>query len=195
MRQAIDDQVRSFYLEQRLPEERLTELLKRADEQRRARHRRWLALAATVVLVLAGGFWLRHWTAAEGLADRVVAEVAMNHRKDLAVEVVVADYEQLRPALDKLPFEVAPPAAERSAGYKLVGGRYCSIQAQLAAQLKIRHPQTGRVATLYVTELSPQLASLPGQQRTDDEITVELWSQDGLLYALAKSAETLERTS
>lgn len=185
MRQAIDDQVRAYYLEQQLPEERLAQLLQRADELRRARRRRWLALAATVALVVAGGLWLRHWTATEGLADRVVAEVAMNHRKDLAVEVSVTGYEELRPALDKLPFEVAPPAAERAAGYQLVGGRYCSIQAQLAAQLKIRHLQTGRVATLYVTELSPQLASLPGQRRADDEVVVELWSQGGLLYALA----------
>ena len=185
MRQAIDDQVRAYYLDQQLPEQRLEHLLKRAAELRRARRRRWLALAATVALVVAGGLWLRHWTAAEGLTDRVVAEVAMNHRKDLAVEVTVADYGQLRPTLDKLPFEVAPPAVEQAAGYQLVGGRYCSIQAQLAAQLKIRHPQTGRVATLYVTELSPQLASLPGQRRTDDGVTVELWSQDGLLYAMA----------
>lgn len=185
MRQAIDDQVRAFYLDQQLPEERLVHLIQRAGELRRARRRRWLALAATVALVVAGGLWLRHWTAAEGLADRVVAEVAMNHRKDLAVEVSVADYEQLQPALDKLPFNVAPPAAQQAAGYQLVGGRYCSIQAQLAAQLKIRHPQTGRVATLYVTELSPQLTSLPGQRRTAGEVTVELWSQGGLLYALA----------
>ena len=185
MRQAIDDQVRAFYLDQQLPEERLEHLLERSGDLRRARRRRWLALAATAALVVVSGLWLRHWTAVEGLTDRVVAEVAMNHRKDLAVEVSVADYGQLRPALDKLPFEVAPPTAQRAAGYELIGGRYCSIQAQLAAQLKIRHLQTGRVATLYVTELSPQLTSLPGQQRTDDKITVELWSQDGLLYALA----------
>ncbi|MEM7583155.1 MAG: hypothetical protein AAF560_07230 [Acidobacteriota bacterium] len=185
MRQNIDEQVRAFYLDQQMPEERMTQLLERAAELQQARRRRWLALAATVALVVFGGLWLRHWTAAEGLADRVVAEVAMNHRKDLAVEVAVADYEQLQPALDKLNFEVAPPMAQQAAGYQLVGGRYCSIQAQLAAQLKIRHLQTGRVATLYVTELSPELASLPGQQRTDDGVTVELWSQGELLYALA----------
>ncbi len=185
MRQAIDEQVRAFYLDQELPEERLTQLLERTGELRRVRRRRWLSLAAAAALAVACGLWLFHWTAAEGLADRVVAEVAMNHRKDLAVEVPVADYKQLRPALDKLPFDVAPPASERASGYQLVGGRYCSIQAQLAAQLRIRHSQTGRVATLYVTELSPQLASLPGQRLTDDEVTVELWTQDGLLYAMA----------
>ena len=188
MRQAIDDQVRAYYLDQQLPEERLAQLLRRAGDLRRTRRRRWLALAATAALVVAGGLWLRHWTAAEGLAGRVVAEVAMNHRKDLEVEASVADYGQLRSVLDKLPFEVPPPTAERAAGYQLVGGRYCSIQAQLAAQLKIRHLETGRVATLYVTELSPQLASLPGQRRTDGEITVDLWSQGGLLYALAHAA-------
>ena len=185
MRQSIDDQVRAFYLEQELPEERLTQLLERAEASRRARRRRWLALAAAVVLTVAGGLWLRHWTAAERLADRVVAEVAMNHRKDLAVEVETSDYELLGTALDKLPFEIAPPAAEQALGYELVGGRYCSIQAQLAAQLKIRHSRTGRLATLYVTELSPELASLPGQQLSADEITVDLWAQGGLLFALA----------
>lgn len=185
MRQPIDDQVRAFYLDHELPDERLAQLLERSDALRRTRQLRWLALAATVALVVAGVVWLRQWTAAEGLAARVVAEVAMNHRKDLAVEVSVTDYRKLRPALDKLSFDVAPPASERAAGYQLVGGRYCSIQAQLAAQLKIRHRETGDLATLYVTELSPRLASLPGQRRTTDEFTVELWAQDGLLYALA----------
>ena len=185
MRQSIDDQVRAFYLAQELPEECVAQLLERASKLRRTRQWRWRAMAAAAVLVVACGLWLHHWTAAERLVDRVMAEVAMNHRKNLAVEVPAANYEHLRSALDRLPFEVAPPAAERAAGYQLVGGRYCSIQAQLAAQLKIRHLQTGRMATLYVTELSPQLASLPGQRRTTDEITVELWAQGGLLYALA----------
>ncbi len=185
MRPSIDDQVRAFYHDQELPEERLTQLLERAEEMQRARLRRWLALAAAVGVVVAGGLWLRHWSATEGLADRVVAEVAMNHRKDLGVEVATADYGRLRAALDKLPFEIPPPTAERAAGYELVGGRYCSIQAQLAAQLKMRHAASGRLATLYVTELSPQLASLPGQRRSADEVTVEMWAEDGLLYALA----------
>ena len=48
------------------------------------------------------------------------------------------------------------PMVEQVKGYELVGGRYCTIQAQLAAQLKIRHLQTGRIATLYVTEFSPE---------------------------------------
>ena len=185
MRQSIDDQVRAFYRDHELPEDRLAELLERTDALQRQRRRRWLAVAAAVTVVVLGGLWLRQWTAAEGLAGRVVAEVAMNHRKDLGVEVSAADYRLLRPALDKLPFDVAPPEAPRAAGYQLVGGRYCSIQAQLAAQLKIRHRETGGLATLYVTELSPQLASLPGQRRTTDEVTVELWAQNGLLYALA----------
>ncbi|MEM9290479.1 MAG: hypothetical protein AAGD01_02240 [Acidobacteriota bacterium] len=190
MRQSIDDQVRAFYLEQEMPQDRVEQILQRTAELRRARQRRWLALAATIVLVVAGGLWLRHWTATEALADRVVAEVAMNHRKDLGVEVSAADYDQLQPALDKLPFAILPPATERAEGYRLLGGRYCSIQAQLAAQLKIRDPQTGRTATLYVTELSPQLQSLPGKQRTADEVTVDIWAQDGLLYALAQGEGT-----
>lgn len=185
MRQSIDDQVRAFYREQELPEERLAQLLERAQEARRARQRRWLAVAAAIALLVIGGALLRHWTMAEGLADRVVAEVALNHRKDLAVEVSAASYEQLRSVLDKLPFDVAPPLADHAEGYQLVGGRYCTIQAQLAAQLKIRHPQTGSLATLYVTELSPELASLPGKQRSDEEVTVEIWAQGDLLYAMA----------
>lgn len=185
MRQSVDEQVRAFYCDQEMPEAALNRLVERTGELRRARRRRWLAVAAAVLLAVAGGFWMRHVTATAGLADRVVAEVATNHRKDLAVEVSTFDYQQLGQALDKLPFAVTAPEAARAQGYQLVGGRYCTIQAQIAAQLKIRHPRTGRLATLYITELSPELAALPGQRRTADEITVELWSQDGLLYALA----------
>ncbi len=70
-----------------------------------------------------------------------------------------------------------------------VCGRYCSIQAQLAAQLKLRHRPTGRLTTLYVTELTPGLKALPGVRRLFEDVTIEIWRQNGLLYVLASAAQ------
>jgi len=110
----------------------------------------------------------------------------MNHLKDLAPEIAETRWPALGVELDKLGFALTEPS--RLAGdYRLVGGRYCSIQAQLAAQLRILDAQ-GRSATLYVTELSPELESLPGTERRRDEVEIEVWQEDGLLYALARGS-------
>ena len=182
---SVDDQVRDYYAGQALSSERASEILRLGRVQRHSRRgNKWAALLAAAVL-LAAGLWLQGAWSAHQLADRVAAEVAMNHRKDLGVEVATSSYTQLGADLDRLSFRLATPHNEELHDYSLVGGRYCSIQAQLAAQLKVRHNTTGREATLYVTQLTPQLATLPGAQRDNDNVQIEIWSHDGLLYALA----------
>ncbi len=180
----VDTQVRSYYQGQGLPPERATAILEQGKVTAgKRRRRRWMTLAALLLLGL-GAVWLREAVITRGLEQRVAAEVAMNHQKGLAVEERASTYPALGAALDKLPFALLPPEAPALAKHSLVGGRYCSIQAQLAAQLKLQD-QDGRTATLYVTQLSAALQKLPGLQRESSGVEIHMWSEGDLLYALA----------
>ncbi|MEM8930348.1 MAG: hypothetical protein AAGE94_04205 [Acidobacteriota bacterium] len=186
-RNTVDEQVRAYYRDQALAPDRAREILDRARDHQRRRRRRTLVAIAAVLLIACGAVLLRGVLADRALGDRVAAEVAMNHKKDLDVEITAGSYPELGAALDKLTFALEAP--RRLAGHELIGGRYCSIQAQLAAQLKVRSPD-GDTTTLYVTELTTALADLPGTRRELDGIAIELWSEDGLLYALASGRPT-----
>lgn len=185
-KQTVDEQVRAFYAHQALSPERAQEILDAAARKRGSRRRMLWFAAAALVLVMASGILLSSWFNARALGDRVAAEVVMNHRKDLSVEIAETRWPELGARLDKLGFALTEPR-RLAAEYSLVGGRYCSIQAQLAAQLEIRH-DSGRSATLYVTELSSKLASLPGTERQRGDVLIEVWEEGGLLYALARDS-------
>jgi len=67
----------------------------------------------------------------------------------------------------------------------LIGGRYCSIQGGLAAQLKVRSKASGKVATLYVTTLTDKLQRIKGQRVVQDNVDIHLWQQQGRFFGLA----------
>lgn len=189
---SVDEQVRSYYSKQELSEQRAQAVLAAARRQQAAKRRRWYGVAAIVVMSVTVATLLIATFEKSALGDRVAAEVAMGHYKDLEVEVAASSYDELGRALDKLQFALAEPSrwggiadGAGKTSYELVGGRYCSIQAQLAALLKVRDAD-GRSATLYVTELSPELSSLPGTSRTLDGIEVDVWAEQDLLFALAR---------
>ncbi|MEM6797139.1 MAG: hypothetical protein AAF725_24415 [Acidobacteriota bacterium] len=185
---SVDQQVREFYSRQALPEARAREMLAHAKERRRVRRSRLLGGVAAALLVALVAAWGSALFTASRLADRAAAEVAMNHRKDLGVEVVAGDYAELGTLLDKLPFALERPESRALRGYRLVGGRYCSIQAQLAAQLKVFDPESGEHATLYVTRLTESLGPLEGVSREVEGVSIDMWRQGGLLFALAETS-------
>ncbi|MEM9557826.1 MAG: hypothetical protein AAGC60_26450 [Acidobacteriota bacterium] len=185
----VDKQVRSFYRRATLPPERAQALLDAAHRHRVVRRRRRLLAAAAVLVVAAGIALVRTVLDARALGDRVAAEVVLGHTKDLDVEIATSSYADLAEALDKLTFPLHEPARLRTSAsnYELVGGRYCSIQAQLAALLKVQDAR-GRTATLYVTGLSAELDSLPGTTRSLEGVEIDVWNEHDLLYALVRDA-------
>ncbi|MEM7048542.1 MAG: hypothetical protein AAF604_02735 [Acidobacteriota bacterium] len=178
----IDDQVRDFYLAEGLDDERLASLLAGARRRRRRRVLR-LAAAAVVTAVVTSLLW---WLPGSDRADAVAAEVLLNHQKNLDSDFEAASWTALDRGLDRLPFTLVRPRApqNRLAGFELLGGRYCSIQAQLAAQVKLAG-DGGRRATLYVTERSGALDGLDGKRRPQEGAVIDFWVQGDLFYALA----------
>jgi len=178
----IERGIRRYYAEKELPAARVEAIL--AGGKKRGfmrRNYRLLSVAAVLLLFCAGAYQ------ALGQAqykERVLAEIAMNHRKDLGVEVESAEYKSLEEALDRLDFNLEPTAV-RLAGLALVGGRYCSIQGQLAAQLKVVDPASKEILTLYVTRIDDALEELAPLDESYEDLHMRCWRDGERFFALA----------
>ena len=67
----------------------------------------------------------------------------------------------------------------------LVGGRYCSLQGELAAQLRLERRSDGRSGTLYIVRRSPQLEEIGQTVVQLGDFEIELWHDDSRFFALA----------
>jgi hypothetical protein len=176
--------VKAYYEDAELPEARIDAIL--ADAPPRAMPERvWYMRIAAVAATLVIGFGFLHFYLTErDTTTRVLAEIAMNHKKQLAVEVTADTFVDIGRALERLEFDV--PRPERLlGGFDLLGGRYCSIHGNLAAQLKLRDPETGAVHTLYVTDLSAGLAGVAEGTANHDGVDITLWHEDEIFFGLA----------
>jgi hypothetical protein len=146
------------------------------------------ATAAAVTIVAVGSlvaFLLGRTPDARLMA--IAQEVALNHNKALDLEFHAQRVADLQGMMPKLDFVLIEPARIAHGELKLRGARYCSIQGELAAQLRFSDPD-GRVHTLYeakpVEGLRPPRGSLPVLG-----LSVELWQEAGLLLGLASPPE------
>ena len=101
------------------------------------------------------------------------------------MEIRSSDYGEVAAALDQIQFPLMPPDEDFRRQYTLVGGRYCSIRTQRAAQLRVRNNATGQMHTLYITSLTDELRALPDTTRTIDGIQVRLWNDGECFFGLA----------
>jgi hypothetical protein len=185
--------LRAHYQRQRLDRdklERLCDLADAAGESRspapsRASTRRiamaagGIVLAAAVLLAVAIN---ERPPITEPRPELIAEEIALNHRKDLAVEFATPSYLDLSSRMNKLDFRVVEPATPVSA--KLLGARYCSINGCIAAQLKVCDPK-GRVHTVYQTRYKPQLACMLDRSIDVGKVRVRFWRQGEVLVGMA----------
>jgi hypothetical protein len=95
-----------------------------------------------------------------------------------------------------LEFVPAESSLLASADLELLGGRYCSVQSVPAAQLRVTSPGSNSLQTLYQTEYRKDIfGPLPVLENGEAPvtvnvkgITVRIWVEKGLLFALAEAA-------
>ncbi|MBT6145190.1 MAG: hypothetical protein HOH74_07160 [Gemmatimonadetes bacterium] len=139
----------------------------------------WMTGVAAMLLLGLGGLHLQRQESS--LRHAVLVEIAMNHDKDLQAEITTTSYADVVTALDRVDFAIAPASQIPDAA--LTGARYCSIQGQLAALLKLRID--ARRHTLYVTRATDWLTSLAPYEATHDGVDIHLWTEADRFYALA----------
>ncbi|MEO0794379.1 MAG: hypothetical protein AAFX93_04400 [Verrucomicrobiota bacterium] len=181
-----DQELRDYYESQRLPDSIVEEILAagRIVHPPFWRQPQFIAVAATIaLLLLVGG--LIYQSARPSLESIVTAEVLKNHAKQLAPEVSTSDFAEIQSALPKLGFPISPTKPELLSGLSVQGGRYCSLQKEIAAQISLLDP-AGKPCTLYIAPLTePLLAIDPGVYEQDGGV-VQIWRDTHRLFALAR---------
>ncbi len=201
----LNKQIRDHYLQQSLPEENLQAILSGEEPVRSDAWRHLLPLAAALVVLAVAVFLL--WKPADStnamateitknhnkqlamLTEAVAAEIAKNHNKQLAMEIKSGNHLEVQTELDRIPFSLKLPEKEVRSKFTLVGGRYCSIQTELAAQLRLSNIDTGEPCTLYITKLTDSLRQLKPTTRTAKGVKVKLWSDDQRFFGLAMPSD------
>lgn len=135
-----------------------------------------LALAAIIAF-----FFLRPM---RDVTQQVAKEIVLNHNKRLALEFLSETYVDLGDQMSKLDFSLVRSKKIDAQSFRVIGGRYCSIQGDLAAQIKLQD-EAGRIYTLYQTALTEDLLKLEVGERQQDGLKVKLWREAGLLFGLA----------
>ena len=188
---SLDQGIKHYYQTQLLSEEKLDKLanLSETVNSRPAHLNRYrYAIAATFLLFTVSSVFLIHTQSGlhEQLNTRVAKEISLNHNKQLASEYSLTEFDGLNKVMDKLDFELKAPSRLISLGYRILGARYCSIQGQIAAQIKLENKQE-RTLTLYVTQRNKELASLSNQVQQSGSVTIQTWLEGDLFFGLADS--------
>ncbi|MGB2693394.1 MAG: hypothetical protein WBB48_01325 [Thermodesulfobacteriota bacterium] len=182
----IEQNIKKYYSSKTLPEEKVNLLL----DKNRKKNKSWVLSKIVIAAMLVIGFvFTMIQFQAPDIEELIVKEIAMNHNKELSVEFPTDDLPNLQAKLDKLDFPLDKAEGVISDKYILMGGRYCSIQGNLAAQLKIINEDTDSIETLYVTGLNSELTNVKPTNVNTEGINIKIWKQDGLLYGIASNIE------
>ncbi|OUS17100.1 hypothetical protein A9Q88_04495 [Gammaproteobacteria bacterium 50_400_T64] len=125
----------------------------------------------------------------------VATEVASNHSHLKPLTIQSNSYSQVREFFSELSFELKPSSLLDKQRWKLLGGRYCSINGIKAAQLRLLDTENNSVQTFYQVEHRPKyFENIPKVGNNElplsvaiDGVPVEVWSEGGILYSLTHS--------
>ena len=141
--------------------------------------------AAAAAIVAALGLFHIATRSADRLTHDIVMEIALNHAKSGTAAIYSERYEDIQAGLDRLTFPILPDKPWILKNLALIGGKYCSIQGQLAAQIKMKHKASGKSCTLYITQLTDHLEQASARTEVLDDVMVEIWKKDNRLFVLA----------
>lgn len=155
--------------------------------------KRIVAIAATIVLAITIGFLASNQQPPIG--EKIAYEVSKNHLKLKPLEVNSSHLNDLRSYFTMLDFNLVNTQILSDSNWRLLGARYCSIQGNTAAQLRLENNQTGSVETLYQAPFNAQQFSnipiLENDQPPLEEfakgMSIKIWVEKGVLFALTNN--------
>ena len=198
MKQGNLKKVMREYIEKvSLSDDQLESLLQlqkgKVENKHSAMQYRWIAVAA-VFFVAIGNLFYFVSSPQLALDQRIGSEVAKNHINLKPLEIQTSSIQEIRGFLTQLDFLPIESVLLKGGTKNLIGGRYCSIQGVIAAQLRLKDSKTGQIQSLYQTVYDKKVFSdLPELKENQKPITVyskglavDIWVEKGLLFALTR---------
>lgn len=184
----LEQQVKAYYLEKSLSEQKVSRILAQAEQLRPSIFARPVfnlaVVAAAVILVGTVLLWVLVLQQ-PGITDLVLTEIVANHRHGVRIEFEANQYDILQAKLDKLTFSIIPTQPYLLEQFDLLGGRYCHIQGNMAVQLKLKERRSGMICTLYVTPLTSDFQSVGLGTMDHNGTMIKLWEDNDRLFGLA----------
>lgn len=122
------------------------------------------------------------------LSQRIMTEIVYNHKQDMPIEIASSSITDISKYLSKLSFSMVLPGVFSDPNWQLLGGRYCSINGKIAAQLKIKNLKNNSIYTFYQSAIDKDLQKPDTASMNDtiDGVGVSIWREQGLLLGLAR---------
>ena len=201
MKTSLNKALRAHAESQQLNETQLQELQDLQQQHQPADdpriHRRWIvATAASLLIVLAAGLMQRYPVGTQqDLVAEIAAEVVGNHLHMKPLEIEGGEIASLRGYFSRLDFNPVESRYLADTGLDLLGGRYCSLQGVIAAQLRFKNLGSDKLHTLYQVGYDPAIfKALPNTDEGEQPISVfskgvkvTIWTEKGLLLALTEA--------
>jgi|GEM_PF-4002369 len=179
----LDKRIKSYYDGKSLSSDQIQQLTGGSKKLSSLKMSRIMAYAASFLLLFTATFYFTNKASEKNrIQTSYAAEVVFNHKKDLQSDIQSSDVSVLNQEMEKLNFDLYLPKNVQG-DYHLLGGRYCSIDDRMAAQLKLAHKETAEVATLYV--LAKEKKEKYSTELEVDDTSVTMWNDKSNLFVLA----------
>ena len=147
-------------------------------------------IAATLVIAIAIGLFFS--TQQTSMGDKIAYEVSKNHLKLKPLEISSDKLQDLNEYFTMLDFQLVNSSILNNPKWELLGGRYCTIQGNTAAQLRLKNTSTGQIETLYQAPyFANQIGKVPSIDKNQSPINefskgmgVKIWIEKGVLFAI-----------
>ena len=184
-----EDDLIDHFQSQKISNDKLYELI---EQSHSSRNHRIIGMAVAASIFLLSMFTLVHQNIMLSLrSDIVLREAALNHSTKLRMDSEAVSVADLQNELAELPFDIKLPESEFYQQLALVGGRYCTISGNLAAHLKLAHPETDEQFSLFLTPYAGNMKNVGKPEDVISGVDVKLWREHDVIYAFAKVADNI----
>lgn len=187
MMNEMDQKLRDYYESKSISDSKMDEII---NAGKMVRSPIWsqpvtiITLAACFILFtgLISSFYLKNQ---DSFGEIIAKNILKNNQKLLEPEINSNDFLKIQSALPKLHFRISPTKTKLLAGLTILGGRYCSIHNELAAQIRLNDTE-GNICSLYIAPLTKNLANIDSGIYSLDKGVVHVWRDEHRLFALAR---------
>ena len=196
MKHELKNSVKAYVESKQLNDEQMDSLLSMVNAPvepapRSVRAMAPIAAVLAVIVVAAGLLWNANFKQQSQVSLLIAEEVVQNHLKMKPLEVTSHSLHDMRAYFNQLDFSLRNSSLIATSDLQLLGGRYCTIQGFTAAQLRLKHNETGDLETLYQAPYDAELfKELPNLQEDQapvrhyiNGIGVDVWVDKGILFA------------
>jgi len=155
--------------------------------------------AAVIAIVMMFAIGIFFSIPKTSVVEKIAAEVSHQYLTLKPLEVKTDQLADLDNYFTLLDFKLVNTGIMRNSNWTLLGARYCSIQGNTAAQLRLKNNKTDAIETLYQAPYyQDQFASVPilENDQTPVEvftqgIGVKIWVEKGVLFVLTSSESAI----